>query len=609
MSWLNRYLHKHASQNRRRKGSARFRPFLQLLEDRTLPSTFGLAQLNSAANAAHPSIKQLGGAGSVAAQPLITDHAGPGVVAGIGAKLTDSATLTGGLDPTGAIVFTLYGPDNKLVDTETVAPISGDGTYTTPTGYAPTKPGLYQWNVAYTGDALNATISDVNDRNAQVTVSPQPFTISGTAFKDTTGNGFSSDDAPMKGAVIELFNTLAKIGTKQGALASTTTDDHGGYTFTVSAPGTYYVQEVVPSGLIQTGGGGDTSQQGNYYTVKGQPGNSYGGINFATYQVPTGQPTKVVYTVTAPGGKPTTVTDLRGHTQPGDTVTLTFTIPAGTPASQLTLVTYTATGSSFTESNASSQRIFDEATGVFAAGKTYSLTVQIPTGYYQIDFVRGAAISEFIPPDGGPDKDNITYHGQQRFISGDNGGAQLVAMPHVQKNDFGTVGFWNNSAKGQKLISQLNGSAGATALGNWLAANFAHLFGALADPTNAQEKNLAGLTNAQLASFFRGLYSTNQTYAQIMATALSAYATDPGLAGGSYAKAFGFHMSVNGTGLDSFSVGTAGSILGFANNSTQTVLTILHSVDQLASSTAILKSDLLSLNALFAGINTVGGIS
>jgi hypothetical protein len=67
-------------------------------------------------------------------------------------------------------------------------------------------------------------------------------------------------------------------------------------------------------------------------------------------------------------------------------------------------------------------------------------------------------------------------------------------------------------------------------------------------------------------------------------------------------------MPANGTGLRSISVGSVGTILGFATNSTQTILTILHAVDQLASSTPTLKSDLSSLNALFAGINTVGGV-
>ena len=41
------------------------------------------------------------------ASPTITTTAGPAVVVGSGAKLTDSATLAGGFNPTGTITFTL----------------------------------------------------------------------------------------------------------------------------------------------------------------------------------------------------------------------------------------------------------------------------------------------------------------------------------------------------------------------------------------------------------------------------------------------------------------------------------------------------------------------
>ena len=49
--------------------------------------------------------------------------------------LTDSAVLSGGYNETGTITFTLTAPDGSTVDTETIA-VNGDGTYTTPIGYA-----------------------------------------------------------------------------------------------------------------------------------------------------------------------------------------------------------------------------------------------------------------------------------------------------------------------------------------------------------------------------------------------------------------------------------------------------------------------------------------
>src|SRR5262249_27037955 len=50
--------------------------------------------------------------------------------------LKDSAALSGGYFPTGSIVFTLIAPDGTTVlDKETVT-VNGNGTYTTPVGYA-----------------------------------------------------------------------------------------------------------------------------------------------------------------------------------------------------------------------------------------------------------------------------------------------------------------------------------------------------------------------------------------------------------------------------------------------------------------------------------------
>ena len=73
--------------------------------------------------------------------------------------LTDSAKLSSGYFPTGTITFDLYAPDGTtVVDTETVT-VSGNGTYTTPTGYTlpttGTVTGTYQWVASYSGDGNN----------------------------------------------------------------------------------------------------------------------------------------------------------------------------------------------------------------------------------------------------------------------------------------------------------------------------------------------------------------------------------------------------------------------------------------------------------------------
>ena len=85
----------------------------------------------------------------------------------------------------------------------------------------------------------------------------------------------------------------------------------------------------MPSGYIQTGGGPNGSAGNTYYTIVATSGHSYSGYNFDDYLVPTCTPTNVCYKVTTPSNCSTTVTNLAGNTQQGDTVTVTFTVPSG----------------------------------------------------------------------------------------------------------------------------------------------------------------------------------------------------------------------------------------------------------------------------------------
>ena len=76
---------------------------------------------------------------------------------GSSVTLRDGAFLDLGYHPTGTITFTLF-LGGALLDTETVT-VSGNGSYTTPTGYTLPSSGMvtgtYEWLANYSGDANN----------------------------------------------------------------------------------------------------------------------------------------------------------------------------------------------------------------------------------------------------------------------------------------------------------------------------------------------------------------------------------------------------------------------------------------------------------------------
>ena len=94
-----------------------------------------------------------------AASPTITTAPNPTTVTlgTTAVTLKDTADLEGGFHPTGTIIFTLFHNGGTTpVDTETVT-VTGNGTYTTPTGFTlpatGTVTGTYQWDATYSGDS------------------------------------------------------------------------------------------------------------------------------------------------------------------------------------------------------------------------------------------------------------------------------------------------------------------------------------------------------------------------------------------------------------------------------------------------------------------------
>ena len=147
----------------------------------------------------------------------------------------------------------------------------------------------------------------------------------------------------------------------------------------------------------------------------------------------------------------------------------------------------------------------------------------------------------------------------------------------VSADQVAAAGFWHNK-HGQALILALNGGGTSTQLGDWLAATFPNMYGPSAAPNN-----LAGMTNAQVADFFQGLFHLNgkttpggppKLDAKVMSVALATYVTNSTLAG-QVAADYGFAVTEGALGVALFNVGVSGDAFGVANDSQVTILDLL----------------------------------
>jgi hypothetical protein len=152
----------------------------------------------------------------------------------IGDSVTDTATLSGGNNPTGTIAFNVYGPNDAtctgtatLVSTETV---NGNGNYTSDS-FTPTAVGTYRWIASYSGDANNAAVSGAcNDANETVVVSLNQPSLS------TTPNVLPNDSATLSGLLDPSGGTITF---KLFLNAACTGDPLDTWTSTVNANGTF----------------------------------------------------------------------------------------------------------------------------------------------------------------------------------------------------------------------------------------------------------------------------------------------------------------------------------------------------------------------------------
>jgi hypothetical protein len=188
-----------------------------------------------------------------------------------------------------------------------------------------------------------------------------------------------------------------------------------------------------------------------------------------------------------------------------------------------------------------------------------------------------------------------------------NYGERPATTGTVHKGQTAGIGFWNNK-NGQDLIRALNGGLNSTQLANWLAATLPHTFGIYAG-----SNNLTGKSNADVAALFQQdfLQKGVKLDAQVLATALSVYATNATLDSTGLAATYGFTVGGDGVGTAMVNVGSDGDAFGVANNTTMTVMGLLLATDAQAVN-GILYSGNATLrkhaNDVFSALNEGGSI-
>ena len=186
-----------------------------------------------------------------ASPTLVTQASGP---VAVGGNLSDTATLAGGVSPTGTITFNLYPPSDATC-TATPAftstkPVTGNADYTSDP-FTATAPGTWRWVASYSGDANNDAMSGAcGDTNESADVAKASPTLTTQASAPVAVGGNLSDTATLAGGASPTATiTFSLFGPTDATCAATpaftstkSVTGNADYTsdpFTATSPGTW----------------------------------------------------------------------------------------------------------------------------------------------------------------------------------------------------------------------------------------------------------------------------------------------------------------------------------------------------------------------------------
>ena len=162
---------------------------------------------------------------------LTTTASNGAAVAGID-SISDTAHLTGGLNPSGTITFSAFGPNDTNCSNapafQTTVSVNGNANYASTAGgstFVPSTGGTYRWIASYSGDTHNAAVSTAcNDANESTTVSPATPAIALAKAQEIAGSGagFTHNDINgSPGQTVDYQMTVTNTGNVPLALTFT----------------------------------------------------------------------------------------------------------------------------------------------------------------------------------------------------------------------------------------------------------------------------------------------------------------------------------------------------------------------------------------------------
>jgi hypothetical protein len=271
----------------------------------------------------------------------------------VGTWITDTATVTGGVNPTGTVTFFLYAPSNKnCVSGEDngqtwlqrwIEPLSGNGTASVPApGHKTTTVGTYNWVAVYSGDSNNLGSTSACGTEA-VTFDKAAPTISTVASNGGPVGTQIHDTAQLSGGVNPTGTVTFTLFPPSNPTCSTGEGSTGAVQ-TVTVP-------LGTDGSASSAGTPYTTTEVGVYnwvaTYSGDANNLSATTSCSAEQVTIGKDPTTVATVASPGGKAGTAihdtAKVTGIFLPTGTVTFTLYGPTDKTCTAAPIFTSTET--------------------------------------------------------------------------------------------------------------------------------------------------------------------------------------------------------------------------------------------------------------------------